>query len=45
VGLLAVEVVPSPKSHDQEVGLPVEVSVNVTATPVVGFGGLHVKAA
>ena len=30
VGFWAVDIFPSPKFHDHEVGLPVEVSVNVT---------------
>jgi hypothetical protein len=35
-----VLVVPSPKFHCQEVGDPVEVSVNCTAWPAVGDAGL-----
>ena len=40
-----VEVVPSPKAHSQEVGLPVEVSVNCTDWPAAGELGLKVKDA
>ena len=40
-----VEDVPSPKAHSQEVGLPVEVSVNCTAWPASGDLGLKVKDA
>ena len=36
---------PSPKLHCQEVGLPVDVSVNCTIWPVVGEAGLKVKDA
>jgi len=35
---------PSPKSHCQKVGLPVEVSLNCTACPSVGNPGLYAKA-
>jgi hypothetical protein len=45
LGLCAVLVAPSPKFHCQEVGLPVEVSVNCTACPVTGEAGLYVKDA
>ena len=37
--------VPSPKFHNHPVGLPVEVSVNVTVWPAVGELGEKVKAA
>jgi hypothetical protein len=40
VGFWKVEVVPSPKSHCQEVGLPEEVSVNCTDWPGAGMDGL-----
>jgi hypothetical protein len=45
LGFWAVLVVPSPKFHCQEVGLPVEVSVNCTAWPAVGELGVKVKDA
>ena len=38
-------VVPSPKFHCQEVGLPADVSVNCTDWPVTGELGLKVKEA
>jgi len=38
-GFCAVEVVESPKAHSQEVGLPVDVSVNCTAWPTTGDAG------
>jgi len=38
-----VLVVPSPKLHDQAVGLPADVSVNATVCPVVGELGLKVN--
>mgnify|MGYP001139040624 CR=1 FL=1 len=37
--------VPSPKFQDQDVGDPVEVSVNCTVCPVTGDAGLYVKEA
>jgi len=37
--------VPSPKFHRQEVGEPVDVSVNWTACPAAGELGLNVKDA
>ena len=40
LGFCSVEVLPSPKVHDQEAGAPVEVSVKLTDsgdTPVVGL--------
>jgi hypothetical protein len=40
VGLWEVLVPPSPKAHDQEVGVPVEVSVNATDCPTAGDAGL-----
>jgi hypothetical protein len=40
-----VLVVPSPKLHDQAVGLPADVSVNCTVWPAVGEAGLKVKEA
>jgi hypothetical protein len=40
LGLRVVLVPPSPKLHDHEVGVPVEVSVNVTACPAIGEAGL-----
>jgi hypothetical protein len=36
---------PSPKFHCQEVGEPVEVSVNCTAWPAAGEAGVKVKEA
>ena len=44
-GFCAVLVAPSPKSHDQDVGSPVEVSVNCTACPAFGDDGDQVKFA
>ena len=44
-GFWAVLVVPSPKFHCQEVGVPVEVSVNWTACPATGDEGLYAKDA
>ena len=38
-------VAPSPKSQDQDVGVPVEVSVNCTTWPIFGADGDHVKFA
>ena len=38
-------VVPSPKLHDQAVGLPADMSVNWTDWPVAGEAGLKVKEA
>ena len=35
----------SPKFHNQEIGLPVDVSMNCTACPGVGEEGLKVKDA
>jgi len=43
LGFWAVLVVPSPKFHSQEVGDPVEVSVNCTACPAVGAAGEKVN--
>jgi hypothetical protein len=40
LGFSAVEVDPSPKFQLQEVGEPVEVSVNCTAWPATGDAGL-----
>jgi hypothetical protein len=40
-----VEEAPSPKAHDQEVGLPVEVSVKVTVCPTLGALGANLNAA
>jgi hypothetical protein len=45
LGLRDVEVAPSPKLHDQDVGEPVDVSVNATAWPARGEAGLKVKEA
>jgi hypothetical protein len=45
LGFWAVLVVPSPKFHDQEVGLPADVSVNCTDWPAAGEVGLKVKEA
>jgi len=39
-----VLVEPSPKVHDQDVGLPVDVSVNVIVCAVTGAPGAKVKA-
>ena len=44
-GFCEVLVAPSPKFHCQDVGLPVEVSVNCTAWPGAGEAGLLVKEA
>jgi hypothetical protein len=40
LGFWAVFVVPSPKLHDQAVGLPADVSVNCTVWLTVGEAGL-----
>lgn len=40
VGLRAVLVVPSPKSHCQDDGLPMEDSENLTVCPSTGYVGL-----
>ena len=40
LGFWAVDVVPSPKFHDQAVGLPTDVSVNCNACPAAGEVGL-----
>jgi hypothetical protein len=40
VGFWVVLVPPSPKVHRQEVGEPVDVSVNCTACPATGDAGL-----
>jgi hypothetical protein len=40
LGFWDAEVEPSPKLHDQDVGDPVDVSVNVTAWPTLGEAGL-----
>ncbi|MGA2362179.1 MAG: hypothetical protein ABSG73_06925 [Candidatus Aminicenantales bacterium] len=40
LGFWAVEVVPSPKFHSQDVGDPVDVSVNWTVCPAFGDAGL-----
>lgn len=45
LGFWAVLVAPSPKFHCQEVGEPVDVSVNCTAWPVAGEAGLYVNEA
>jgi hypothetical protein len=45
LGFWTVEVEPSPKLHTQEVGFPVDVSVNCSDCPVVGDAGLKVKDA
>jgi hypothetical protein len=45
LGFWTVLVDPSPKPHCQEVGEPVEVSVNCTAWFVAGAAGLNVKEA
>jgi hypothetical protein len=44
-GFWAVEVVPSPNSHDHAVGVPVEVSVNCTSSGAVPDVGVAVKFA
>ena len=41
----SVEVDPSPKSQRQDVGFPVDASVNWTVWPNAGEAGLYVKAA
>ena len=43
VGFWAVDVPPSPKLHDHDVGVPVEVSVNVTESGLVPDVGVPVK--
>jgi hypothetical protein len=45
LGFLVVLVVPSPKCHCQAVGDPVDVSVNWTASLVLGGLGLYVNDA
>jgi hypothetical protein len=45
LGFWAVLDVPSPKFHCQEVGVPVEVSVNWTDCPTTAEAGLKVKEA
>jgi len=45
VGLCAVELYPSPKSHDHDVGEPVDVSVNWTVWPAEGDAGVNEKVA
>jgi hypothetical protein len=45
LGFWAALVDPSPKLHCQEVGEPVELSVNWTACAAAGEAGLKVKAA
>jgi hypothetical protein len=45
LGFWAVEVDPSPKFQLQDVGEPVDVSVNCTACPTVGNAGLKVNEA
>jgi hypothetical protein len=45
VGFWAVLVTPSPKFQAQEVGFPVEVSVNETVCPLTGVAGVNVKPA
>ena len=45
VGFCTVEVDPSPKLHDHDVGVPVEVSVNCTRCPATGDAGLYVNDA
>jgi hypothetical protein len=40
LGFWAALVVPSPKLHFQEVGVPADVSVNCTACPITGEAGL-----
>jgi hypothetical protein len=45
LGFWDVLVPPSPKFHCQEVGVPVDVSVNWTDWPVAGEAGLKVKEA
>src|SRR3954468_24378544 len=45
LGDCAVDVVPSPKSHDHDVGAPVDVSVNWTASGAVPLVGVAEKLA
>jgi len=45
LGFLEAELVLSPKFHCQEVGFPVEVSVNCTAWLATGEEGLKLKDA
>jgi hypothetical protein len=40
LGFCEVEVDPSPKLHDQDVGVPTDVSVNCVAWPTAGEAGL-----
>jgi metal-sulfur cluster biosynthetic enzyme len=44
-GFCAVEVAPSPKLQAQEVGVPVDVSVNWTGCPAAGDAGLYANEA
>jgi hypothetical protein len=45
VGFCRDDVDPSPKLHDHDVGVPVEVSVNCTRCPATGDAGLYVNDA
>jgi hypothetical protein len=45
VGFREVDVDPSPKLHDHDVGVPVEASVNCTDCPTAGDAGLYVNEA
>jgi hypothetical protein len=45
VGFREVDVDPSPKLHDHDVGVPVEASVNCTDCPIAGDAGLYVNDA
>ena len=45
LGFWAVDVDPSPKLHDHDVGVPVDVSVNCTDWPAAGDVGLYVNEA
>ena len=45
VGLRSVEVWPSPKRHSHDVGVPLDVSVNETASPAFGERGEKLNSA
>jgi hypothetical protein len=45
LGFFSVEVDPSPKLHDHDVGVPVDVSVNCTDCPAAGVAGRYLNEA
>jgi hypothetical protein len=45
LGFRTVDIVPSPKFHSHEAGVPADVSVNWTACPAVGEAGLKANEA